>query len=736
MSEKEKPGVNEGLPIWQDPSQPLDARVEDLLSRLTLEEKISQMTYYSSALSRFGIPEYNWWNECLHGVARAGVATVFPQSIGMAASFDQELLEEVGNVISTEARAKHHEAARHEDRGIYKGLTFWSPNVNIFRDPRWGRGQETYGEDPYLTGRLGVAFIKGLQGDDPKYLKVAACAKHFAVHSGPESLRHEFDAVVSQKDLRETYLPAFRDCVVEGKVESVMGAYNRTNGEPCCASPTLLQKILRDEWGFSGHVVSDCGAINDIHAHHKATSTPEESAALAVKNGCDLNCGRVFESLGNAVKQGLLTEDDIDTALRRLLRTRFKLGMFDPEEDVPYAQIPYEVNDCEEHRQLALRTARESMVLLKNEGGLLPLDSSKIRSIAVIGPNADSRTVLLGNYFGIPSRYVTALEGIRRRVAPGTKVYYAEGCTLSGKQHDFVWGARPTHGFAEALAAAERSDVVVMCLGISAELEGEEGSVANSDGGGDRRDLGLPGVQQQLLEAVCAVGKPVVLVLFSGSPLAVNWAQEHVPAILQAWYPGEEGGTAIANVLFGDYSPAGRLPITFVKSVDQLPEFTDYSMQGRTYRYMTEEPLYPFGYGLSYAQFEYSNLVIDRPKASTADTVTVSVTVKNISERESDEVVQLYLKDLEASCVVPNWELQGFTRVTLKPGEAKQVVFTLEPRQLALIDNDGKRVLEPGVFRVAVGGHQPDSRSEQLTGTGVLTAEFEVVGDGPVELPY
>lgn len=736
MAERDRFGAAEELPVFRDPSRPLEERVEDLLSRLTLEEKVSQMLYYSSAIPRLGIPEYNWWNECLHGVARAGVATVFPQAIGMAASFNQELLQKVGSVIGDEARAKHHEAARYEDRGIYKGLTFWSPNINIFRDPRWGRGQETYGEDPYLTGRLGVAFVKGLQGDDPKYLKVAACAKHFAVHSGPESLRHEFNAVVSEKDLRETYLPAFRDCVIEGKVEAVMGAYNRTNGEPCCASPTLLQRILRDEWGFEGHVVSDCGAIDDIHSHHKVTSSPAESAALAVKSGCDLNCGRTYEALVDAIKQGLLTEEDIDRALRRLLRTRFKLGMFDPEENVPYAQIPYEVNACEEHRKLALEVARQSMVLLKNEGGLLPLDASKIKSIAVIGPNADSKAVLLGNYFGTPAQYVTALEGIRRRVAPGTRVYYAEGCTLTGEHGESVWGARPTHGFAEALAAAKRSDVVIMCLGISPELEGEEGAVANSDGGGDRIDLGLPGVQQQLLEAVCSVGKPVVLVLFSGSPLTINWAQEHVPAILQAWYPGQEGGTAIANVLFGDYSPAGRLPVTFVKSLDQLPEFTDYSMQGRTYRYMTEEPLYPFGYGLSYAKFEYSNLTIDRPKASISDTIKVSVTVKNVSDRESDEVVQLYLKDVEASCVVPNWELQGFTRVTIKPGEAKQVEFTLEPRQLALINNDGKRVLEPGIFRVAVGGQQPDPRSEELTGNKVLQAEFEVVGEEPVELPY
>ena len=724
------------LPLFRDPDQPLEARIEDLLSRLTLEEKVSQMIYNSSALSSVGIPEYNWWNECLHGVGRAGVATVFPQSIGMAATFSPERLEEVGSVISDEARAKHHEAARHGDRGIYKGLTFWSPNVNIFRDPRWGRGQETYGEDPYLTSRLGVAFIKGLQGHDPKYLKVAACAKHYAVHSGPESLRHEFDAQVSAKDLRETYLPAFKACVQEGQVEAVMGAYNRTNGEPCCASPTLLEEILRQEWGFAGHVVSDCGAIDDIHARHKVTQSPEESAALAVKNGCDLNCGHTFPSLVAAAEQGLISEEEINVALRRLLRTRFKLGMFDPPERVPYAQIPFEVNACEAHRELALETARESMVLLKNQDGLLPLDRDKIQSIAVIGPNADRKSVLLGNYFGTPSRYVTALEGIRQAVKPETKVYYAEGCSLYEGSPDAPWGVKPTHGFAEALAVAQRADVVVMCLGISPELEGEEGDVANSDGGGDRISLSLPVLQEQLLQAVCQLGKPVVLVLFSGSPLTINWAQENVPAILQAWYPGEEGGTAIADVLFGRYNPAGRLPVTYVKSLDQLPEFTDYSMAGRTYRYMTDTPLYPFGYGLSYTDFEYSGLKIEGPQVGPEDSVKVQVTVKNVGELAGDEVVQLYLTDLEASVPVPRWRLEGFRRIHLRPGEEQVVEFTLTPRQLALIDEAGAAVLEPGTFQVSVGGQQPDARSAELTGRSVLLGQFEVVADAPVQLPY
>lgn len=723
----------ENLPVYLDPDRPLDERVDDLVSRLTLEEKVSQMIYASSAIPRLGIPEYNWWNECLHGVAAAGIATVFPQSIGMAASFNDKLLYRVACAISDEARAKHHEFVRHLDRSIFKGLTFWSPNINIFRDPRWGRGQETYGEDPYLTGRMGVAFVKGLQGDHPKYLKVVATPKHYAVHSGPEPMRHSFDAQVSLKDLRETYLPAFKECVKEGKAESIMGAYNRTNGEPCCASPTLLQKILREEWGFEGYVVSDCGAIDDIHKHHKVTSTPEESAALAVNSGCDLNCGRTFESLVNAVKQGLISEETIDRAVKRLFRARFRLGMFDPPEKVPYAQIPYEVNDCEEHRELALEMARESMVLLKNEGGLLPLKKD-LNAIAVIGPNADELKVLLGNYNGMPSRYVTALEGIRRKVSAGTRVYYAQGCDLTNAE-DTSWGPRATAGFAEALAAAERAEVVIMCLGLSPDLEGEEGNTPKSKAGGDRTGLDLPGMQEELLKAVVAVGKPVVLVLFSGSPLAVNWAHENVPAILQAWYPGEEGGTAIADVLFGDYCPGGRLPVTFVKSLEQLPPFTDYSMKGRTYRYMEDEPLYPFGYGLSYTAFEYSNLRLDADKVPAGQSVTVSVDVTNTGKMAGDEVVQLYLKDLEASVSVPFHELKGFARIRLQPGESKTVSFVITPRQMALIDNDGKCILEPGRFRVTVGGRQPDRRSEELAGTAVLTAEFEVTGER-IELEY
>lgn len=725
-----------GTPVFRDPNKPMEERVNDLLKRLTLTQKISQMLYRAPEISKLGIPEYNWWNECLHGVARAGVATVFPQAIGMAASFDQELLYQVASVIADEARAKHHEYARRGERSIYRGLTFWTPNVNIFRDPRWGRGQETYGEDPYLAGRLGVAFIRGLQGEDPKYMKVAACAKHYAVHSGPESLRHEFDAVVSKKDLRETYLPAFRDTVKEAKVEAVMGAYNRVNGEPACASKTLLEDILRKEWGFEGHVVSDCGAINDIHKYHKVTASPKESAALAVNNGCDLNCGWVYKHLRKAVRDGLISEEKIDQAVARLLRTRIKLGMFDPPKEVPYAGIPYEVNDCEKHRELALETARRTMTLLKNENSLLPLNKKKIKTIAVIGPNADNKKMLLGNYYGLPSRYVTPLAGIREAVGEKTEVIYAEGCALNVTEKSF-WGEEPTTGFAEALAAADRADVVIMCLGISPELEGEEGAVANSDGGGDRLDLDLPGMQEELLKAVTAIGKPVVLALFNGSPITINWAEENVPAIIESWYPGQEGGRALAEVIFGDYSPGGRLPITFVKSLEQVPSFTDYSMAGRTYRYMKEEPLYPFGYGLSYTEFEYESLSVDIKSLDTAEKKDIKVTVEVINSggRAGDEVVQLYVEDVEASVSIPKWELKGFKRIHLNPQERKKVEFLLTKRDLSMIDEEGDCWLEPGKFIIHVGGQQPDSRSKELTGKGVLSVELQVTGS-PVQLEY
>ncbi len=689
-------------------------RAKDLVSRMTLDEKVSQMLNTAPAIERLGVPEYNWWNECLHGVARAGVATVFPQAIGMAAMWDKHLMRAIATAISDEGRAKYHEAIRKGEHGIYHGLTFWTPNINIFRDPRWGRGHETYGEDPYLTGRLGVEFVKGLQGDDPKYLKAVATPKHFAAHSGPEKDRHAFDAKVSQKDLRETYLPAFEACVREGKAQSVMGAYNRTNGEPCCASKTLLQHILRDEWGFDGYVVSDCGAIQDIHQHHHVTTCTAESAALSVTNGCDLECGCVYANLLTAVHRGLIDEKTIDRAVTRLFTARFRLGMFDPPEKVHYAQMPYSVNDCDEHRQLAKQAALESIVLLKNDRGpstvdrgLLPLRKD-LASLAVIGPNADSLEVLLGNYNGTPSKYVTPLTGIKAAVSPRTEVIYAKGCELLGKSED---------GFAEAIAAAEKAEAVVMCLGLSPQIEGEQGDAYNSDAGGDRTHMDLTGMQQTLLEKIVAVGKPVVLVLINGSALSINWAAEHVDAIIEAWYPGEEGGTAIAEIIFGDHNPSGRLPVTFYKSMDDLPDFRDYSMKGRTYRYFKGEPLYPFGYGLSYTSFGYTDLKLSTNHLKSGKGIDLKVMVKNTGDRLGEEVVQLYLSDLKASVPVPTRQLVGFQRVCLMPGVEHEVSFTITSDQMKLVNDLGERVLEPGAFRVEVGG---------WAGMPKLAAEFAV----------
>ncbi|HHV98926.1 MAG TPA: glycoside hydrolase family 3 protein [Clostridiaceae bacterium] len=722
-----------GIPKYKDESLSFEERAGDLVSRMTLEEKVTQMVYNAPAIPRLGIASYNWWNEALHGVARAGVATMFPQAIGMAATFDEDLLYKVADIISTEARAKYHQFQKKGDHGIYKGLTFWSPNINIFRDPRWGRGHETYGEDPYLTARMGIAFIKGLQGNDKKYLKTAACAKHFAVHSGPENERHEFDAVVSKKDLRETYLYAFKECVKEAKVEAVMGAYNRVNGEPCCGSKTLLKDILRDEWGFEGHVVSDCGAIADFHNHHMVTKTAPESAALALNNGCDLNCGAMFANLLIAYKEGLVSEETIDKAVTRLMLTRMKLGMFDNPENVPYTKIPYEKNDCNEHRQFAVEVAKKSMVLLKNEDNLLPLDKKKLKAIAVIGPNADSRDVLTGNYSGTASNYITVLEGIREAVGDDTRIYYAQGCHLFKDRVEELaeYGDR----FAEAVSAAEMADVVIMCLGLDASIEGEEGDPLNAYASGDKKDLSLPGLQQELLEAVNKTGKPVVLVLLSGSALAVTWADEKIPAIIQAWYPGAEGGKAVASLIFGEYSPSGRLPVTFYRTTEELPDFHDYSMKNRTYRYMKNEALYPFGYGLSYTKFSYSGIEFSKQRINAGENVECRIMVRNIGNMDSEETVQLYLTDMEASVEVPRWQLKGFKKIFLAAGEEKEVRFTITPRDMALIDEDGRCVLEPGKFMVYIGGSQPDKRSEELTGSKVSRGEFEVIGTA-VELEY
>jgi beta-glucosidase len=850
--------------LYLDPDASLDDRVEDLVSRMTLEEKVSQLLYEASAIERLEIPEYNWWNEALHGIARAGRATVFPQAIGLAATWDTTLMLRVATVISDEARAKYHESARQGRRGIYEGLTFWSPNINIFRDPRWGRGMETYGEDPYLTGRLGIAFVRGMQGDDPFYLKTVATPKHYAVHSGPEPDRHTFNAVVDERDLRETYLPAFRATIVEAQAQSTMCAYNRFRGDAACASKELLQDILRQEWGFDGYVVSDCWAIMDIYNTHKLVETPAEAAALALTTGTDLNCGITYDSLVVAVEQGLVTEEQIDSSLRRLFRARFRLGMFDPPNRVPWANTPFSVNEAPSHGELAVETTRKSIVLLKNDD-LLPL-SKDLATIAVIGPNADDVEVLLGNYNGIPSNPITPLEGIRRKVAPSTRVLYARGSDVAvntpsfesvpptalsateegeqvpglraeyftnrefqgepaltridslvdfnwwdgapvagipadsfsvrwsgtltppvtgryslgvrvfggarlfvddsllaeasdrhavlrrwagldleaGRSYDItveywdrradaiiqlVWAKPEPQLRAEAFEIAEQADAIVLMMGLSPRLEGEEMRVeVPGFAGGDRVNIGLPAPQEDLIRAVSALGKPVVLVLLNGSAVAVNWAAEHVPAIVEAWYPGQAAGPAIADVLFGDYNPAGRLPVTFYRSVNQLPPFTDYNMAGKTYRYFQGDPLFPFGHGMSYTTFAYDKLEIP-DRVDSDENVVVSVEVENTGSTPGEEVVQLYVTDVEASVPVPIRSLRGFKRVFLEPGERQSVSFTLTPRQLSLIDTEWQRVVEPGVFEISVGGKQPGfSGVADASTTDVVTGRLEVIG--------
>ncbi|MBK8034461.1 MAG: glycoside hydrolase family 3 C-terminal domain-containing protein [Chloroflexi bacterium] len=689
-----------------------EERARTLVSQMTLDEKISQMMNDAPAIERLGIAAHNWWNECLHGVARAGVATVFPQAIGLAATWNVPLLHQIASVISDEARAKHHEAARNGIFSIYTGLTFWTPNINIFRDPRWGRGQETYGEDPLLTAQLGIAFVKGLQGDDPNHLKVVATPKHFAVHSGPESIRAEFDAYPSERDLWETYLPAFEATVREGGAASVMPAYNRLRGEPCCASPTLLQSILRDRWGFDGYVVSDCGAVYNVWKFHKVAADAAEAAALSVNAGCDLECGSEYRALGEAHARGLIDEATLDRSLVRLFTARFRLGMFDPPEQVGYAQIPYSVNDSEEHRALALRAAQESIVLLKNANHTLPLAKTLAR-IAVIGPNADNPTVLLGNYNGTPSSSVTPLAGIRAKVSPNTEVVYTSGCG--------VFLSDPA-ALDEAVALARDADAVIFVGGLSQALEGEEGQKEGLPEGliskGDRLTLDLSDAQEQLLRALHATGTPIILVLLNGSAVAINWAHEHLPAIVEAWYPGEEGGTALADVLFGDYNPAGRLPVTFYKSVSDLPPFEDYHMQGRTYRYFTGEPLYPFGHGLSYTRFVYSQLELSSLELSAADSLGVSVTVTNTGERAGDEVVQIYLSAGREG--YPLCQLAAFQRIHLAPGQAQTVTFVLTPSHFTRVRDDGQRVHEAGTFTVWSGGGQRDWADGQAATINII----------------
>jgi len=851
-------------PAYKDPKLSLDQRVGDLISRMTLDEKVSQLGHTAAAVPRLGIPEYNWWNEGLHGVARAGEATVFPQAIGLAATFDEPLVHQIADVISTEFRAKYSQAV-HPDGSSdwYRGLTVWSPNINIFRDPRWGRGQETYGEDPHLTARLGVAFVTGLQGNDPNYLKTVATPKHFAVHSGPESTRHTVDVQASRHDMEDTYLPAFRATVMEGKAGSVMCAYNSLNGQPACANVALLEEHLRRDWGFQGYVVSDCGAIADIFGGHRFSPTPEQGISVAFKAGMDLICGDYRNRMSTehaailgAVHQGLLSEADIDRALRRLFTARFRLGLFDPPASVSYSRISPGGNGTETHRQLALRAAQEAIVLLKNKDSFLPLKHAP-EKIAVIGPDADSLDALVGNYNGTPSKPVTILEGLRKRY-PNAKIVYVEGTGLVGpvtkaiphsalctdsscKEHglradyfanmtlegtpamtrtddavDFAWGdtgispqllknysvrwtgviapsetgdysigftgqdgyrvwldsnlmaedwnihhpastltkkihlekdhlypvkieyfqnirssearlvwSLPDQGGQEAIRAARDADLVVMVLGLSPRIEGEEMKVdAEGFAGGDRTWIDLPAPQEKLLERVHAVGKPTVLLLMNGSPLAVNWADEHLSAIVEAWYPGEEGGTAFAQTLAGDFSPAGRLPVTFYKSTDQLPAFEDYAMAKRTYRYFGGDPLYPFGYGLSYTSFRYDNSRIDVAGLPANHSVTVSVDVTNAGAIAGDEVVQLYLTH-PGIVGAPLRALKGFERLHLDRGEKKTVTFTLRDRELSLVDDAGRHRILPGKVDLWIGGGQPTARPG-LPKTSGVSGQFTI----------
>lgn len=683
-------------------------KAKELVSKMTIEERASQLRYDAPAIERLGIPTYNWWNEALHGVARAGVATSFPQAIGMGATFDVDLIKKAGDVVAVEGRAKYNAYSAEDDRDIYKGLTFWSPNVNIFRDPRWGRGHETYGEDPYLTSRLGVAYVEGIQGDG-EILKSAACAKHFAVHSGPEALRHEFDAKATKKDMAETYLPAFKACVQEAEVEAVMGAYNRTNGEPCCGSKTLMKDILRDEWGFEGHYVSDCWAIRDFHEHHMVTHSAEESAAMALKAGCDVNCGVTYLHLLKALQDGLVTEEEITKAAERAFTTRYLLGLFDGSE---YDNIPYEKVECEEHLEVAQQIAKESIVLLKNNG-ILPLDVNAGKTIGVIGPNANSRVALIGNYHGTSSRYITVLEGIQDKVGRSGRVLYSEGAHLFkdrveglGWQNDRV---------SEAVIVAKHSDVVVLCVGLDETLEGEEGDTGNSYASGDKADLQLPQSQRDLMDAVLAVGKPVIVCLMAGSAIDLSTAQDKADAVLQLWYPGARGGKTVADILFGEYSPSGKLPVTFYRTLEELPAFEDYSMKGRTYRYMENEALYPFGYGLTYGDVAVKSADVVSRDSDTRN-VTLKVQVTNSGKVATDDVIQVYVKDKVSPNAVPNHSLCAFARISLEAGESKNVTVAVSGDAFRSVNDEGEFVRDSARYELFVGTGQPDKRTRELTG--------------------
>ncbi len=705
-----------------------EQRAKELVSKMTLEEKVYQTLHGAPALPHLGVKAYNYWNEALHGVARAGTATVFPQAVGLAATFDEDFIEDVATVISDEGRAKFNAQQKYGDYDIYKGLTFWSPNVNIFRDPRWGRGHETFGEDPYLTSRLGVRFIEGLQGHDDTYMKASACAKHFAVHSGPEAVRHSFNAECNEQDLRETYLPAFKACVKEADVEVVMGAYNRTNGEPCCGSKRLLVDILRGEWDFKGHVTSDCWAIKDFHEGHMVTSTPVESVALAMNMGCDLNCGNIYGNLLKAVEEGLVTEETITRAVERLFTTRMKLGLFDDQEKVPYNVINYEVVDCKKHQELNEKAARKSVVLLKNKDNFLPLNKKEIKTIGVIGPNANSRNALVGNYEGTASEYITVLEGIQRYVGDDVRVLYSEGCHLYKDRTSVL--AQENDRIAEAKAVAAASDVVVAVMGLDATLEGEEGDTGNEYGSGDKPNLDLPGLQQATLEAVASFGKPVILIVLSGSAIAVNWADEHADAVIQGWYPGARGGKAIAELLFGEYSPEGKLPVTFYRSLDELPDFEDYAMKGRTYRYMKNEPLYSFGYGLSYTDFVCSDEKVSSNEISTDTEITCHAVLENTGKYDSAETVQVYVKVCKEDA--PNYQLKALKKVSVKAGEKAEVSLTLKPEDFGLYNEEGVKILNKGKYEVYIGTNLPDARSIFLTGKTPAKFELTFAGENTV----
>ena len=690
---------------YLDPGIPIDTRVKDLIGKLTLEEKVSQMLMNTPPIPRLNIPPYDYWNEALHGVGRSGKATVFPQAIGMAATFDKDLIYRIATAISDEARAKYNAASAAGNYNRYTGLTFWSPNVNIFRDPRWGRGQETYGEDPFLTSLLGVAFVKGLQGYHPTYLKTAACAKHFAVHSGPEKLRHEFNALVNPKDLYETYLPAF-ESLVDAGVESVMCAYNRTNGEPCCSNNYLLSEVLSDKWGFEGHIVSDCWALVDFFSEngHGTVDNATEAAALAVKSGISLNCGNTYPHLYDAVKQGLLSESVLDAKLSKLIKTRFKLGLFDPPEDNPYHHISFDVVDCKEHRQLAYTAAVRSIVMLKNNG-VLPLKNN-LNRYYVVGPNAASIDAMLGNYFGVNPNIVTPLEGITSRVANGSQVQYSPGTTLDRPNVNPVdWSS----------GGAAEADATIIVMGLTRHLEGEEGESISSPYFGDRLDYDIPKNQIDYLKKIKGThDKAVIAVITGGCPMNLMDVHEIADAVLFAWYPGEEGGNAIADIIFGNSAPSGRLPITFPKSLEHLPDYEDYSMNGRTYRYMTEEPMYPFGFGLSYTSFAYSDAALSSPTIRNGETARVSCNITNTGKYPAREIVQLYITDNESNLQTPLFSLKGIQLVDLEPGEIRKINFAISPDMLQLIDEKGEAILQTGDFTISIAGSLPTNRALTL----------------------